>query len=547
MEDLIQSLAAEAPAVDRRAYSYVRFSTPEQRKGDSLRRQVEMAQRYAIAHGLELDETLTFHDVGKSAYRGLNAEAGQLAVFMEAVAAGQVPSGSVLLVEQLDRLSRMKPRKALRVLEDIVEAGVSVVTLNDGREYTAESLDAMDLIASVLIFMRANEESEAKSQRCGAAWDQKRRNIANRPLTATTPEWVRLNRDTGKLELIEERAEVVRRVFRMALAGIGVQGIAATFNREGLETWGRGRRKAKLWHRSYILRMIENPAVKGAFTPHRGHYEGGRFTRVPLETVPDYFPQVIDANTFERVNAAKRGRAARVNVPRARFTAKNLLAGMTICPKCGSSMVRVMKGTKSRPALVCTLAKNGKGCRYRSVRYDYVESRLLLVLPKALRDRDGLSPADDGLEDRLANAESVYVDLCERVELLVADLVAEVNPNARSVLLAQIRPMAEARKEAQEQLRLLREQLEQTAGAVLRQRIEKAIAALHETEAGELDRAAANAALRTIFDRAVINYPEGTIDLVWKAGGTLRVHYALREPEPYRPGDYVTGPRAQRA
>jgi DNA invertase Pin-like site-specific DNA recombinase len=32
------------------AYSYIRFSTPEQIKGDSLRRQVELSEAYAAKH-----------------------------------------------------------------------------------------------------------------------------------------------------------------------------------------------------------------------------------------------------------------------------------------------------------------------------------------------------------------------------------------------------------------------------------------------------------------------------------------------------------------
>ena len=160
----------------RRAYSYLRFSTPEQSKGDSFRRQMSMAVAYASKHGLDLDQQLTFHDVGVSAFRGQNADAGRLAYFLEAVRAGQVPQGSVLLVEQLDRLSRLTPRKAVSVLEDIVETGVSVVTLTDEREYTADSLDTdhMDFIMSVLTFMRANEESATKSRRLKAAWEAKR-------------------------------------------------------------------------------------------------------------------------------------------------------------------------------------------------------------------------------------------------------------------------------------------------------------------------------------------------------------------------------------
>src|SRR3954452_11634752 len=105
------------------AYSYLRFSTPEQAAGDSHRRQTQMARTYAQRHGLVLDETLTFHDLGVSAYRGKNADRGRLADFLQAVRDGVVAKGSFLLVETLDRVSRQTPRLAARTLEDIVDAG----------------------------------------------------------------------------------------------------------------------------------------------------------------------------------------------------------------------------------------------------------------------------------------------------------------------------------------------------------------------------------------------------------------------------------------
>lgn len=38
----------------QKAYSYIRFSSPEQAKGDSYRRQREAAEAYCQANGLEL-------------------------------------------------------------------------------------------------------------------------------------------------------------------------------------------------------------------------------------------------------------------------------------------------------------------------------------------------------------------------------------------------------------------------------------------------------------------------------------------------------------
>ena len=96
-----------------KAYSYLRFSTPEQMQGDSFRRQTEAARQYAEDHGLDLDESLTFKDLGVSAFRGKNVVEGALGQFIAAVDSGKVKPGSYLLVENLDRLSRDRIMSAL--------------------------------------------------------------------------------------------------------------------------------------------------------------------------------------------------------------------------------------------------------------------------------------------------------------------------------------------------------------------------------------------------------------------------------------------------
>ena len=91
-----------------KAYSYIRFSTPEQEKGDSLRRQIEQSETYAQTHGLTLDDSLRLTDRGLSAFHGIHRTKGALGEFHRLVEQGEIEPGSVLLVESLDRLLRDK-------------------------------------------------------------------------------------------------------------------------------------------------------------------------------------------------------------------------------------------------------------------------------------------------------------------------------------------------------------------------------------------------------------------------------------------------------
>jgi DNA invertase Pin-like site-specific DNA recombinase len=119
-----------------RAFSYMRFSTLEQGKGDSLNRQTTMAREWSERHGVPLDTELNLTDKGVSAYQGANAETGALGAFLDTVKAGAIPRGSWLLVESLDRISREPAVDASYTMQGIIRAGVTVVDLSDNaREY----------------------------------------------------------------------------------------------------------------------------------------------------------------------------------------------------------------------------------------------------------------------------------------------------------------------------------------------------------------------------------------------------------------------------
>src|SRR5262245_887480 len=102
------------------AFSYIRFSRKKQQKGESFRRQSEFAGEVCAENAWTLDQSLTLHDLGVSAFRGANAKFGALGCFLEAVRRGRVPKGSVLIIESIDRLSRNKVGEALQLFISIL-------------------------------------------------------------------------------------------------------------------------------------------------------------------------------------------------------------------------------------------------------------------------------------------------------------------------------------------------------------------------------------------------------------------------------------------
>jgi DNA invertase Pin-like site-specific DNA recombinase len=410
-----------------KAYSYTRFSTPEQASGDSERRQLADAQAFAARHGLTLDTSLSFVDRGVSGFRGRNAAEGALAAFKRAVEDGEVAPESWLIVENLDRLSRNVPRKAMRILEDIVELGITVGTANDGQVYDEARLDSdpMAFMVAYMVAMRAHEESKTKARRLSEAWKAKRTRGADEPLTAKCPAWLTLSADRSGFNPIPERAAVVLRVFTEAAQGVGGHTIAANLNAEGVPVFGNGAR----WHRSYIKKILDNEAVVGIFTPHTVDADRvGRKTRTPQTPIPDYFPAVVPVELWETVKAM-RGTVGRRASPEV-ASIKNPFAGIARCAKCGAALTRVNKGAKGgHTKLACTAKRSKAGCDAADIRLDAAWTFFKRIAPDV-----GMQVAATDDELNLANLDRTIRDLRGRADRLVDEIARNPSLTIRNRL-----------------------------------------------------------------------------------------------------------------
>jgi DNA invertase Pin-like site-specific DNA recombinase len=510
-----------------RAYSYTRFSTPEQELGDSQRRQLDAAREYARREGLDLDEGL--QDRGVSAFRGKNAKAGALGRFLEEIDAGAVTPGSVLLVENIDRLSRQGAwDTVVRIISRIVDAGVSVVTLVPERVYSLEALrtDRMLMIELMLIAQRANEESSMKADRLRKAWGDKRRTAASKKLTAVGPSWLRMNPETRSFEPIPERVAVVRRIFDEALTGKGTYAIAEGLNRDNVPVFGRG----QYWHRSFVVKILHSPAVVGTLVPHTLDYADGRRVRNAQEPVPQYYPAAVSEDAFQRVQAMRMGGKAKAAAdgtsewrgarnPRrgAHATApvQNIFGGLARCGRCGGSMVRINKGTPAQGRawhyLVCSKARTGAGCRYTAVPYATVELAFLEQLGDVLGD----APVkDDGGEIDRELAEVAF--LLENAAEVYADTRQALRRGPSISASQTLRDVERERDQLLARQRELREVREATASPLLTRRLEELEEAL---TAEEIDRGAANVLMRQVFSAVEIDPDAMQLQAVYKQGG----------------------------
>ncbi|KAA9385699.1 recombinase family protein [Neorhizobium galegae] len=354
-----------------KAYSYIRMSTEIQLRGDSLRRQSEASRTYAAENDLELVEDFKLEDIGISAFHGRNVEDGSLGRFLSLVQNGQIPCGSFLLVESLDRISRQSSVAATTLFLQILKAGVNIVTLVDKHVYRAGSADFIDIIQSVLIMSRAHEESKTKSMRVGAAWENKRQGISDRKLTRMCPSWLELNGDRKSFRLMPDRVEIVRAIFNEASTGKGSYQIARALNKVCVPPFGRG----DGWHESFISKLLTSRAVLGEFQPHRlvagkRHPEG-----TPIK---DYFPRIVSDELFALVGTGRISRKNRGSGRKGRSNI-NLFSGVATCGYCGAKMRIIDKGAKPKGGIYlgCENARRGARCRASLWLLEHLETAFL--------------------------------------------------------------------------------------------------------------------------------------------------------------------------
>ncbi len=396
------------------------------------------------------------------------------------------------------------------------------MTLTDNKVYSAESVNAnpMDLMYSLLIMMRAHEESSMKSRRLKASWESKRANAKTNPLTSRVPAWLELDKEAGEIRIIEEKASVVRRIFQMTLDGTGQNKIAETLNQEGIPVFGRG----KHWHRSYVAKLLSNTAVIGTLTPHRLEYVDGRRKRISLSPIEAYYPAIIDQITYDRARAMRLGTVNPQRGRHAQTNLQNLFGGLAKCPLCGSTMTRVSKGKHGkagRPKLVCSRAKTGAGCQYRSVPYDEAEAAFLRDASYLL----GTIPAgsdDPEVDQAITDSEAGISALEDALERLLDAIQRGKSPAVMDRVRQVENELEQMRKDHDDLLELQA----LTTNPMVYHKAEDLIALL---EIGELDRGLANALLRQMMTGVTVDYRSGMLVFHWLHGGETRIAYGWPE------------------
>ena len=261
-----------------------------------MERQADAAERWCHANGHTLNADLRLSDAGLSAFKGDHLSKGALGRFLDMAQSGDLGSEPVLLVEAIDRLSRLEAIDGLQdVLLALVRAGVTIVSLEDGQEYSRTTLreDGSKLIILVVKCQAAHEYSQRLSRRVTAAWDQARDDLGKGILRRAQfhrPPWCRMDGD--QMVLIPEGVETIKTVFEYSRID-GAAAVARRLNAEGVPAFSKTGR----WSTSIVRKLLVDTRIWGAVTTNQSARLGvaAREEAVAAGKAEQIFPGVLPA------------------------------------------------------------------------------------------------------------------------------------------------------------------------------------------------------------------------------------------------------------
>ena len=298
-----------------RAAIYARVSDKSQDGEDktSISEQIGEMEAYCQDRGLTI--TARYQEVG----RGWSKKRPE---FQRILADAKQGRFDVIVCWKSDRLSRGMYTAA--ALMEVVEA----------HQVRLESvMDAIDMKTFGL--MAAIGKIELDNFRERATLGKRGTAKQGRVPTGKLPYGYRIGED-GRPKVVEEQAEVVRRIFHMYVhEGMGSPSIAVRLTDEGIPT----QTGKMLWRQSYIHYVLRNETYTGTWIYGKERVisteDGVKVYQQPADTwieVP--VPQIVDDETWGRAQTLKMQRSRR-----ARRNTKEtyLLQHLLRCGECGHS------------------------------------------------------------------------------------------------------------------------------------------------------------------------------------------------------------------
>jgi len=359
-----------------KAAVYARYSSDLQ-NDRSIEDQIALCEDFARRQGLTI--VSAFHDRARSGASVIGRD-GVLAL-MDAARAGTF---DVVIVEALDRLSRDQEDLA-GIYKRLTHAGIEIRAVHDGKADIVQ-IGIRGLVGALYL-----QDLAHKVRRGLQGVIRDGRNAGGKPYG-----YAPVPGRKGELQILDDEAAVLRRIYADYLAGRSTRDIAGDLNREGVKP-----PRGHAWAASTLIGnpkrgngLLQNPIYDGRLIWNRTRMvkdpeTGKRVSRINPESewlqaeAPEL--RIIDAETFAAVQQRKAGRA-RGEQPQQRKNAR-VLSGLLKCGVCGAGC-QVLDRWRGQYRVMCSQAKETKSCDNRHrFRLEAIEDGVLAGLKRRLADR----------------------------------------------------------------------------------------------------------------------------------------------------------------
>ena len=474
------SSESDAP---RLAFSYQRVSASKQAEEGcaGLDRQADAFLKFCQSHGLTPNAD-PLVDRGLSAFHGRHRSRGALGAFICAAEAGQIPHGSVLVVEDLDRFSRETASHAEELLHALFKQELALGILRDDVVVDRQLYDEPSSLGLRVMLMTrrdaAHDYSRKLSGRISDVWQRRQRDwIEHRKPylgKGSRPEW--LSDDGAKFIEIKKAVHLVQRIFKLcAEENMGGTQIAELLNEQGFKP-----AKSDAYGPTRILRILHDRRVLG-----EKEWADGSIS-------PDYFPRIVDESLWDHAqqainkrhdNKGRHGRGEKIN---------NLFQGGTLCA-CGRALhyqpSRNRKGEIAYEWLRCT-GRRKHTCPQPPGDWKYDEEALLLAFmaqrwskffdrPSDNRQRGALEKTLRELEALEATQQQQAEAARENLDKLMAD--PDLDKEHASLYAGSAKKAASNAEATHRQIQAIKAELQQLqlqpSGADVQRQIKERVAA----------------------------------------------------------------------
>ena len=371
--------------------AYARVSTEKEEQEDSFERQVEHYKQL-IASKPEWEYVDIYADPGISGTRAEKRK--DFMRMIEDCRAGKIQK---ILVKSISRFAR-NTVDALNYIRELKDLGISVY-------FESENIDTLTPGGEVLLtILAAMAEQESRTISSNIKWAYQRK-FQNGDIVLNTGLMLGYKKvgkdDDGHdvYEIVEEEAEIVRRIYREFIAGYSITQIGKRLKADGLktklgkDTWYHTTLESILTNEKYTGNALLGKTFKpDVLTKYRQKNDG---KKAPIYYVEDTHPAIIPQEMFEMAKAEmekRRGTKEQV-VGGGRFTSKYPFSGLIECGLCGGRLRRHVRtmGSGNRVASwgCATRIVNGRqACDSHHINETVLEATYLAALKELIDSAD---------------------------------------------------------------------------------------------------------------------------------------------------------------